>query len=74
MLYYTGDSQHIQNIEINKVIGENEKCVFYLMEKTKWTLWPTRYLVLKGICSKCDLFFVHSVNIYCAPTMCQALY
>ena len=28
-----GDSQHTQNIQINKVIGENEKCVFYFMEK-----------------------------------------
>ena len=27
-------------IEINKVIGENEKRVFYFMEKTKWTFWP----------------------------------
>ena len=22
-----GDSQHTQNIQVNKVIGENEKCV-----------------------------------------------
>ena len=29
-----GDSRHTQNIQINKVIGENEKCVFYFMEKT----------------------------------------
>ena len=35
MLYHMGDSQHTQNIQINKVIGENEKCVLYLMEKTK---------------------------------------
>ena len=27
MLYYMGDSQHNENIQINKVIGENEKCV-----------------------------------------------
>ena len=38
-----GDSQHTQHIQINKVIGENEKCVFYFMEKTKWTYWPTQY-------------------------------
>ena len=25
MLYHTGDSQHIQNTQINKVICENEK-------------------------------------------------
>ena len=29
MLYHVGASWHIQNIKINKVIGENEKCVFY---------------------------------------------
>ena len=29
-----GDSQHTQNIQINKVTGENEKCVFYFMEQT----------------------------------------
>ena len=28
-----GDSQHIQNIQINKIIGKNEKCVFYFTEK-----------------------------------------
>ena len=28
-----GDSRHTQNIQINKVIGENEKCVFYFIEK-----------------------------------------
>ena len=33
ILYHMGDSQHTQNIQINKVIGENEKCVFYSTEK-----------------------------------------
>ena len=28
-----GDSQHTQNIQINKVIGENEKSVLYFTEK-----------------------------------------
>ena len=37
------DSGHTQNIQINKVIGENEKYVFYFTEKTKWTFWPTQY-------------------------------
>ena len=37
MLYHAGDSWHTQNIQINNVIGENEKCVFYFMEKTKRT-------------------------------------
>ena len=42
MLYYTGDSRHTQNIQINKVIGENEKRVFHITEKTRWTFWPTQ--------------------------------
>ena len=33
MLYHEADSQHTQNIQINKGIGENEKYVFYFMEK-----------------------------------------
>ena len=33
MLYHAGDSRHAQNIQINEVIGENEKCVFYFTEK-----------------------------------------
>ena len=40
MLYHATDSRHTQNIQINKVIGENEKCVHYFTEKTKWTFWP----------------------------------
>ena len=42
MLHHAGGSQHTQNIQINKVIGENEKCVFYFMEKTKQTFWSTQ--------------------------------
>ena len=38
-----GDSQHTQNIHINKVIGKNEKCVLSFTEKPKWTFWPTQY-------------------------------
>ena len=34
MLYYVGDSWHTQNIQINKVIGNNGKCVFILQKKT----------------------------------------
>ena len=33
MLYHMGDSQHTQHIQINKIIGENEKYDFYFMEK-----------------------------------------
>ena len=39
---HAGDSQYTQNIQINKVISENEKCVSYFTEKTKWTFWPTQ--------------------------------
>ena len=38
------DSRHPQNIQINKVTGENEVRVFYFKEKTKQTFWPTQYL------------------------------
>ena len=31
--------------QINKVIDENEKCVFYFTEKSKMTFWPTQYFV-----------------------------
>ena len=44
-----GDSQHTQNIRINKVINKNEKCIFYFTEKTKWTFWPTPYILLYDI-------------------------
>ena len=47
MLYHTGNSQHTQNIQINNIIAENEKCVSYFTEKMKQTLWPTQYLILR---------------------------
>ena len=28
-LYHVGDSRHTQNIQINNVIGENEKCLLF---------------------------------------------
>ena len=42
-----GDSWHTQNIQINKVIGENEKknISFILQKKTKPTFWPTQYFM-----------------------------
>ena len=33
MLYHLGESQHTENIQINKVIGEIEKYVFILWKK-----------------------------------------
>ena len=52
MLHHVVDNQHTQNIQMNKVIGENEKCAFYLMEKATWTFWPTQYISITNIDSK----------------------
>ena len=30
------------NTLFNKVLGENEKCVFYFYLKTEGTFWPTQ--------------------------------
>ena len=43
MLYHVEDSQQTQNIQINKVIGENKKYVFYFMEIKYIIFWPTQY-------------------------------
>ena len=40
--HHAGDSRHTQNIQINKVIGENEKCLLFF-GKTKHTFWPNQY-------------------------------
>ena len=37
-----GNSQHTQNTQVSKVIGEHEKCVFYFTDKNVWTFWPTQ--------------------------------
>ena len=43
MFYHMEVGQHTQNIQINKVIGENEKRVFYFMGKNNiWTFWPAQ--------------------------------
>ena len=42
MLYHMGERGHTQNIQVNKFIGENEKCVFHFVEKTIWAIWPTQ--------------------------------
>ena len=56
MLYYTGESQHTQYIQINKVIDENGICVFYFMEKSKWTfLWARRISVVYKPHTRCLL-------------------
>ena len=33
MLYHAGDSPHTQNIQINKVIGENENIYFFILQE-----------------------------------------
>ena len=38
-----GDRWHAQKIQINKIIGENEKCVLFY-EQTEQTFWPSQYL------------------------------
>ena len=38
---------HAENIQINKVIGEDEKYVLYFTEKTERTFWQTIYIHLK---------------------------
>ena len=42
------ESLHTQNIQINKVIGENEKCVLHVMEKMKRAFWTAHQLCGKG--------------------------
>ena len=41
-----GNSQQTQNIQINKVIGENEKCVFSFTEKRKGFFGQPNILLL----------------------------
>ena len=50
-----GGSRHTQNIQISKVMGEDEKGVFYFMEKTKQTFWPTPYIYTHNTHSKAKL-------------------
>ena len=38
-------SRHNQNIQINKVIGENEKCIFF-NGKNIWTFWPAQNMLV----------------------------
>ena len=49
-----GDSRHTPNIPINTVIGENEKCVFYFMEKkvTDFLANPIHLPLLKQLCTR----------------------
>ena len=53
MLYHAGASWHTQNSQINNVIGENKKRVFYFMEKTNWTFWPAQQVVVT-VAQRCE--------------------
>ena len=33
----------------NKVLGENEKCVFYFYLKTEGIFWPTQLYIVNGM-------------------------
>ena len=46
MLDDVGGSRHTQNIQINKVIDENEKCVFHVTEKNLWTFGQPQIIFL----------------------------
>ena len=56
-----GASRHTQNIQISKVTGENEKCVFCFTEKTKQIFWPSQYFITFN--SLIHLEFILSVKI-----------
>ena len=58
-----GDSRHTPNIPINKVIGENERCVFYFTEKTKWTFWQPNTRLRSVVCRISNLTGVLTVVI-----------
>ena len=57
---HVGDIQYTQNIQINKVTGENETFVFCVTEKTIWTFWSTQYLLL---------IFIFSIGITTVPAL-----
>ena len=57
MLHHTGDNQHTQTIHINKVIGENEKCVFSFMGRKPQELfgWPNKFMIISVLQQDCDV-------------------
>ena len=60
-----GDNQHTQNIQINNVIGENEKCVFYFKKKnvTDFLANPVPFSLTKSLFGKIrDTFFIFTNN------------
>ena len=53
-----GESYNTQNIQINKVISENKKCVFCFAEKTKWAFCQPNILQF------CYYQYIESFLIY----------
>ena len=61
-----GGSRHTQNIHINKVNGENKKCVFYFMEKTKQTFGqPNKTNIAVNKPGTRDLTLHDSISMKC---------
>ena len=53
-----GDRQHTQNIQINKVIGENEKCLLFYSKNHRRSGQPKIFLKFKTwnlLCGECSL-------------------
>ena len=44
-LYHVGDSQHTQTIQINKIIGENQKCVLFYRKKVTCFLTNQKHTI-----------------------------
>ena len=57
---------YTQNIQINKVIGENEKWVFYLMEKTQTDILanPIIFSLLPMVTMLCEYVFIFPQTYY----------
>ena len=65
MFYHMGESRHTQNIQINKVFGENEKCVFYFMGKTSQTFWPTQHFVEEVVVMLSTIKKTKTIQFHC---------
>lgn len=65
MLYQVGESRHNQNIQSNKIIGENENIYFILWKNTTQTFWPTQnYVLLSCLSLSLKIGYFHLVNKY----------
>ena len=62
MLNHMGNGQHTQNIQINKVIDENEKYVLFY-RKTLWKFWQTQYKGGKREQAQIETKFLNIIEI-----------